>query len=60
MDHLELRSGKTVIKEYQRSESKNDHEEDVGSLMEAGYAMGRNAEEELIPPRRIVHVDNFH
>jgi len=45
MDQLELRSGKTVIKNYQKSESEDDPEEDMESLVEAGYATGGNAEE---------------
>jgi len=58
MDQMELRSGKTMVKGDQRWESDDDLEEDVGSLMEAGYAMGGEVEEELIPPRWIDHVEN--
>jgi len=40
MDQMELRSGKTLEKGGQKRESDDDPEEDLGSLMEIGYAMG--------------------
>jgi len=60
MDQIELRSGKALVKGDKKGDSNDDPDEDVGSLMEAGYAMGGDIREELIPPRKIVHVDNLH
>jgi len=58
MDQMELRSGKTVGKGDPREDSENDPEEDVQKLLEKGYAVGGNKEEEIISPRQPVNIDN--
>jgi len=54
---MELRSGKALVKGDRKEESENDPEEDIGSLMEEGYAVSGNDKEELILPTRIENVE---
>jgi len=58
MDQMALRSGKAGVKGDLREDSDNDLEEDVQQLMEEGYAVGGNEDEEILPPRRTDDVDN--